>query len=73
MKRRIKFKYVLLILLILICTVIMQESLQETLATSPSFVRQEITDEANNDGWNHVTGQFTMGHKYADLSTIQLF
>jgi hypothetical protein len=50
--------------------VIMQESLQETLATSPSFVRQEITDVANNDGWNYVTGQFTMGHKYADLSSI---
>ena len=70
MKRRKKFKYVLLILLILICTVTMQESLQETLATSPSFVRQEITDEANNDGWNYLEGQFTMGHRYADLSSI---
>ena len=70
MKRRIKVKYVLLTLLILLIAVIMQDSLQESLATSPSFVRQELTDEANNDGWNYLEGQYTMGHKYADLSRI---
>jgi hypothetical protein len=50
--------------------VTVQGSFQETLAISPSFVRQEITDEANNDGWNYLEGRFTMGHKYADLSSI---
>jgi hypothetical protein len=70
MKRRIRFKYVLLILLILICTVITQEFHKEVLATSPSFVRQEIEDQANNDGWNYLEGQFTKGHRYADLSSI---
>jgi hypothetical protein len=49
----------------------MQEFLrQEALAASPSFVRQEIKDEANIDGWNYLEGQFTRGHKYADVSSI---
>lgn len=70
MKRRIKFEYVLLILLILTSTMMIQILLQEALAASPSFVRQEIKDEANNDGWNYLKGQFTSGHKYADLSSV---
>jgi len=64
-------KYVPPILLALIfTTTILEGSVQNVNAVSPSFVRQEIKDEVGVDGWNYLNNEFTKGHKYADLSSI---
>jgi hypothetical protein len=47
-----------------------EAAVQKVSAVSPSFVRQEIKDELDRDGWNYLTNEFTKGHKYADLSSI---
>ena len=65
-KKRLTFLFIKLICLILLSS---YYPVEVSSASSPAFVRQEISD-GNDDWWDHVQEKFTTGYNFSNLAAV---